>query len=242
MQCFVQHIPCRCRNLPHDIGSKRHVLKGKRPVLCGYGHKQGGFPSKFLRACRKQADGGIFQRLVLRVYLDPLNPATEQLVVNGFPVLHMDAHKCRILPLIGKLHRVFLIGEDIMLVGAYLFHIVAAKRQVACEKCHAVRVAEHNLNQPVCRDDVTVGSSQVLRRIQPKGYVLDLSFISDAKGFVLLQCFCKVNRHFLAFIVKGGVGFRHGDFLPRIDKLDFVSLDVQHTSIRRSHFHNPVFP
>ena len=190
MQCFVQHIPLRCRNLPHDIGSKRHVLKGKRPVLSGYGHQQCGIFGKFLRACRKQADGGIFQRLVLRVHFDSLDSSTEQLIFNGFPVLHMDAHKRRILPLIGELHRVLLIGKDIVLVGAYLFHIITAKRQVAGKKCHAVRAAEHNLNESVCRDDVTIGSGQVLCGIQPKGNILDFPFVPNAKGFVLLQCFC----------------------------------------------------
>ena len=102
----------------------------------------------------------------------------------------MDAHKRRILPLIGELHRVLLIGKDIVLVGAYLFHIITAKRQVAGKKCHAVRAAEHNLNESVCRDDVTIGSGQVLCGIQPKGNILDFPFVPNAKGFVLLQCFC----------------------------------------------------
>ena len=154
----------------------------------------------------------------------------------------MDAHKCRILPLIGELYRVFLIGKDIVLVGAYLFHIVIAKRQVACEKCHAVRVAEYNLNESVYRDDVAIGSGQILCRIQPKRNILDFPSVSNVKGFILLQCLCQINRHFLTLIVKGGVGFRYGNLLPRIDKLDFVSLNVQHTAIRRSHFHNPAFP
>src|SRR5699024_9300325 len=129
-----------------------------------------------------------------------------------------------------------------MLIRGNFFHIILTKRQV-CLKCSgSLCTAEHDLDQTVRRNHGTVRCCQLLCSIQAKGHVLDLSCTSDPKDFILFQCLCKVNRHFLPLIIESGVRLCYRYFLSGICQLHLMGFCIQHQTFRRCLFHVLVFP
>ena len=127
-----------------------------------------------------------------------------------------------------------------MLVSGNFFHIILAKRQVRLKCGGSLCTAEHDLDQTVRRDHGTVRCCQILSGIQAKGHVLDLSCTSDPKDLILLQCLCKVNRHFLPLIIESGVRLCYRYFLSGIGQLHLMGFCIQHQTVRRCLFHNLV--
>ena len=125
-----------------------------------------------------------------------------------------------------------------MLVSGNFFHIILAKRQI-CLKCGgSLCTAEHDLDQTVRRDHGTVRRRQILCGIQAKGHVLDFSRISDSKDFILFQCLCKINRHFLPLIIESGVRLCYRYFLSGIRQFHLMGFGIQHQTVRRCLFYN----
>ena len=129
-----------------------------------------------------------------------------------------------------------------MLIRSNFFHIILSKRQIRLKCSVSLCTAEHDLDQTVRRDHRTVRCCQILCGIQAKGHVLDLSLTSDPKDLLLLQCLCKVNRHFLTLIIESSVRLRNRCFLSGIRQLHLMGFCIQHQTFRRCLFHDLVFP
>ena len=143
---------------------------------------------------------------------------------------------CGILSCVLKDNGVLLVADDIGIVGGDFLHIVAANRQVAFDRAFAVPVKGNNLNQPVYGDNLAIRCGHVLGGIQPKGHIKDFAVLPDAVGFVGFKALYKVDFHTLTLVDKACCGFRYGDILTCVHKLNAVYFLVQYHAIRGGDF------
>ena len=90
----------------------------------------------------------------------------DHLVGNALSVIDGKLHNGDFLTGIGKDHRILLIGEDVVAVGADFLDIVAAEGNIALEHGFPVFVKGQNLNQSVCRNDRAVCCGKLLGGIE----------------------------------------------------------------------------
>ena len=98
-----------------------------------------------------------------------MNFSVNQLVGDAPAVVDHQLHHGNVLPSIGKGHRILLVGENVMAVGADLPDIVAAEGNVAFQRGFPVFIRRQNFQQPIGRDDAAVCCGQILSSIEAKG-------------------------------------------------------------------------
>ena len=86
---------------------------------------------------------------------------------------------------LGEGHRVLLLGENVVAVGADFLDIVAAKGNIAPERGLSVFAKGQNLNETVRRNDSTVCCGEFLYGIEAEGHSRKLVIYADT---VRLPC------------------------------------------------------
>ena len=178
--------------------------------------------------------------------------SVDHLVGNALSVIDGKLHNGDFLTGIGKDHRILLIGEDVVAVGADFLDIVAAEGNIALEHGFPVFVKGQNLNQSVCRNDRAVCCGKLLGGIEAEGHGGKLVIHTDTELLVLLQHLGKRNPRLLSVIAEAGSRFGDLNLLPGIDKLcgmgvlvndhavggfhlgDFVFSQIQRLALRRA--------
>ena len=129
-----------------------------------------------------------------------------------------------------------------MLVGANLFDIVAAQRQVGNKHNRAIFRTVYSFNQPISGDDGTVSGGDVLAGVQSKLHRSDFPIHAELESLVLLQHLIEANFYLLPVIVEGSAGLGDLYFLPSIGQLHGVCFRVQNHAKRGLHFPHLVLP
>ena len=176
----------------------------------------------------------------------------DHLVGNALSVVDGKLYHGIFLTGIGKGHRILLIGEHIVAVGADFSDIVAAEGDIAFEHGFPVFVKGQNLNQSVCRNDRAVCCGKLLGGIEAEGHGGKLVIHADAELFILLQHLGKRNPRLLSVIAEVGCSFGGLNFLAGVDKFcsmgvlvydhaiggfhlgDFVFSQIQRLALRRA--------
>ena len=161
---LIQHISLRCSDFTNHILAIRDAREGKATVLCGNSGQ-----NRLCAVCEEQADGSSGQRLAVLILLHAMDLPVDHLVGNALSVIDSKLHRGDFLTGIGKGHRVLLIGEHIVAIGADLPDIVAAEGNVASQRGFPVFIRRQNFQQPIGRDDAAVCCGQILSSIEAKG-------------------------------------------------------------------------
>ena len=178
--------------------------------------------------------------------------SVDHLVGNALSVIDGKLHNGDFLTGIGEGHRVLLIREHIVAVGADFLDIVAAEGNIALEHGFPVFVKGQNLNQSVCRNDRAVCCGKLLGGIEAEGHGGKLVIHTDTELLILLQHLGKRNPRLLSVVAEAGGSFGDLDFLTGVDKFcsmgvlvydhaiggfhlgDFVFSQIQRLALRRA--------
>ena len=243
----IHHIALRCSDFTNHILAIRDVHKGEAAVLCGNGGQD-----RLCAVSKEQTDGSSGQRLAVFILLHAVDLPVDHLVGNALSVIDGKLHNGDFLTGIGKDHRILLIREHIVAVGADFLDIVAAEGNIALEHGFPVFVKGQNLNQSVCRNDRAVCCGKLLGSIEAEGHGGKLVIHTDTELLILLQHLGKRNPRLLSVIAEAGSRFGDLNLLPGIDKLcgmgvlvndhaiggfhlgDFVFSQIQRLALRRA--------
>ena len=165
----------------------------------------------------------------------------DHLVGNALSVIDGKLHNGDFLTGIGKDHRILVIGENVVAVGADFLDIVAAEGNIALEHCLSVFVKGQNLDETVRRNDRAVCCGKLLGGIEAEGHGGKLVIHTDAELLILLQHLGKRNTRFLSVVAEVGSGFGDLDFLTGIDKLCGMGVLVYDHAVGGFHLGDFVF-
>ena len=158
---LIHHIALRRGDFTDHILAIGDTCKGEAAALCGNSGQ-----NRLCAVCEEQADGSSGQRLAVLILLHAVDLPVDHLVGNALSVIDGKLHNGDFLTGIGKDHRILLIGEDVVAVGADFLDIVAAEGNIALEHGFPVFVKGQNLNQSVCRNDRAVCCGKLLGGIE----------------------------------------------------------------------------
>ena len=243
----IHHIALRRGDFTNHILAIRDVREGEAAVLCGNSGQD-----RLGAVCKEQPDGSPGQRLAVLILLHAVDLSVDHLVGNALSVIDGKLHNGDFLTGIGKDHRILLIGEDVVAVGADFLDIVAAEGNIALEHGFPVFVKGHDLDETVHRNDRAVCCGKLLGGIEAEGHGGKLVIHTDTELLVLLQHLGKRNPRLLSVIAEAGSRFGDLNLLPGIDKLcgmgvlvndhavggfhlgDFVFSQIQRLALRRA--------
>ena len=123
-----------------------------------------------------------------------------------------------------------------MLIGCKLLYIVASERKVGFDNSLAVFGKRDNLNQTVSRDRSTACRNKFLTGKKSEADILHFIAVADIEDVVLLDSLFKTYRNLLSLVYEAGCGFRYGDFLTCVGKLDLVCFLVDNHTLRCGNF------
>ena len=244
---LIHHIALRRGDFTDHILAIGDTCKGEAAVLC-----RNGGQDRLCAVSKEQADGSSGQRLAVLILLHAVNLSVDHLVGNALSVIDGKLHNGDFLTGIGKGHRILLIGEHIVAVGADFSDIVAAEGDIALEHGFPVFVKGQNLNQSVRRNDRAVCCGKLLGGIEAEGHGGKLVIHADTELLVLLQHLGKRNPRLLSVIAEAGSRFGDLNFLAGVDKFcsmgslvndhavggfhlgDFVFSQIQRLALRRA--------
>ena len=158
---LIHHIALRRGDFTDHILAIGDTCKGEAAVLCGNSGQ-----NRLCAVCEEQADGSSGQRLAVLILLHAVDLSVDHLVGNALSVIDGKLHNGDFLAGISEGHRILLIGEDVVAVGADFLDIVAAEGNIALEHGFPVFVKGQNLNQSVCRNDRAVCCGKLLGGIE----------------------------------------------------------------------------
>ena len=165
----------------------------------------------------------------------------DHLVGNALSVIDSKLHRGNFLAGISEGHRVLLIGEHIVAVGADFSDIVAAEGDIALEHGFPVFVKGQNLDQSVRRNDRAVCCGKFLGGIEAEGHGGKLVIHADTELLVLLQYLGKRNPRLLSVIAEAGSRFGDLNFLAGVDKFCSMGVLVYDHAIGGFHLGDFVF-
>ena len=233
---LIHHIALRRGDFTDHILAIGDTCKGEAAVLCGNsGH------NRLCAVCEEQADGSPGQRLAVLILLHAMDLSVDHLVGNALSVIDGKLHNGDFLTGIGEGHRVLLIREHIVAVGADFLDIVAAEGNIALEHGFPVFVKGQNLNQSVCRNDRAVCCGKLLGGIEAEGHGGKLVIHADAELLILLQHLGKRNPRLLSVIAEAGSRFGDLNFLAGVDKFCSMGVLVYDHAIGGFHLGDFVF-
>ena len=233
---IIHHIALRCSDFTNHILAIRDVREGEAAVLCGNNGQD-----RLGAVCKEQPDGSPGQRLAVLILLHAMDLSVDHLVGNALSVIDGKLHNGDFLTGIGEGHRVLLIGEDVVAVGADFLDIVAAEGNITLEHGFPVFIKRHDLDQSVRRNDRAVCCSKLLGGIEAEGYGGKLVIHTDTELLILLQHLGKRNPRLLSVIAEAGSGFGDLNLLPGIDKLCGMGSLVNDHAIGGFHLGDSVF-
>ena len=233
---LIQHIALRRGDFTDHILAIGDTCKGEAAVLCGNSGQ-----NRLCAVCKEQADGSSGQRLAVLILLHAVDLSVDHLVGNALSVIDGKLHNGDFLTGIGEGHRVLLIGEDVVAVGADFLDIVAAEGYIALEHGFPVFVKGHDLDQSVRRNDRAVRCGKFLGGIEAESHGGEFVIHADAELLVLLQHLGKRNPRLLSVIAEVGSGFGDLNLLPGIDKLCGMGVLVNDHAVGCFHLGDFVF-
>ena len=232
----IHHIALRCSDFTNHILAIRDVREGEAAVLC-----RNGGQDRLCAVSKEQTDGSSGQRLAVLILLHAVDLSVDHLVGNALSVIDGKLHNGDFLTGIGEGHRVLLIREHIVAVGADFLDIVAAEGNIALEHGFPVFVKGQNLNQSVCRNDRAVCCGKLLGGIEAEGHGGKLVIHTDTELLVLLQHLGKRNPRLLSVIAEAGSRFGDLNFLAGVDKFCSMGVLVYDHAIGGFHLGDSVF-
>ena len=244
---LIHHIALRRSDFTDHILAIGDTCKGEAAVLCGNSGQD-----RLCAVSKEQTDGSSGQRLAVLILLHAVDLSVDHLVGNALSVIDGKLHNGDFLTGIGEGHRVFLIGEDVVAVGADFLDIVAAEGNIALEHSLSVFIKGHDLDETVHRNDGAVCCGKLLGGIEAEGHGGKLVIHADTELLVLLQYLGKRNLRLLSVIAEAGSRFGDLNFLVGVDKFcsmgvlvydhaiggfhlgDFVFSQIQRLALRRA--------
>ena len=236
IRCLIQHISLRCSDFTNHILAVGDASKGEATVLFGNGGQD-----RLGAVSKEQTDGSSGQCLAVLVLLHAVDLSVDHLVGNALSVIDGKLHNGDFLPGIGEGHRVLLIGEDVVAVGADFLDIVAAEGYIALEHGFPVFIKRQDLDETVRRNDRAVCCGKLLGGIKTEGHSGELVVHADAELLILLQHLGKRNPRLLSVIAEAGSSFGELDFLPGVDKLCSMGVLVYDHAVGGFHLGDFVF-
>ena len=229
-------------NLMHDPSTIGDFGKRKAAVLGRGGSHNGSSLGKLCHVRLKQADQRTGQCVARIVLFHTVDLTVDDLVSDGIAIVGMDLHHGDLAASIVKGNGIFLVREQIVLVGRQLFQIIlAVHREVGPDGGAAVGVDRNDLYEPIDGDRAAIGGSQFLRSIQAKGDGRHLTMQPDAKFLIGQQCFAQRDLGLLALIVKAGGGLGDLHLLPGIDQLHSADFRIQYHTVRCGDLYDLIF-
>ena len=233
---LIHHIALRRGDFADHILAIGDTCKGEAAVLCGNGGQD-----RLCAVSKEQTDGSSGQRLAVFILLHAVDLPVDHLVGNALSVIDGKLHNGDFLTGIGKDHRILLIGEDVVAVGADFLDIVAAEGNIALEHSLSVFIKGHDLDETVHRSDGAVCCGKLLGGIEAEGHGGKLVIHTDTELLVLLQHLGKRNPRLLSVIAEAGSGFGDLNLLPGIDKLCGMDVLVNDHAVGGFHLGDFVF-
>ena len=233
---LIQHIALRRGDFTDHILAIGDTCKGEAAVLCGNSGQ-----NRLCAVCEEQADGSSGQRLAVLILLHAVDLPVDHLVGNALSVIDGKLHNGDFLTGIGEGHRVLLIGEDVVAVGADFLDIVAAEGNIALEHSLSVFIKGHDLDETVHRNDGAVCCGKLLGGIEAEGHGGKLVIHTDTELLILLQHLGKRNPCLLSVVAEVGCGFGDLNFLAGVDKLCGMGVLVYDHAIGGFHLGDSVF-
>ena len=232
---LVQYKCGSCLDLTDDPSAEGYVLKGEDTDLIGLAGGKGGFLGELGFVLTEETEERTADGEAVLVQLLADDAATDDLVFDGFAVIHGDLHHCGVLACIVEGHGIGAVREDIVVVGCDLLDIYLCAYGQVCPKYRlAVFAAGYGFNETVFGDDLAVSGGDVLRGIQAKLDGADLVISTDAVFLVLFQSLGKVDFYLLSFIDKGCGGCGDLDLLSGVGQLYGDGVAVQKHTVRCS--------
>ena len=233
---LIHHIALRRGDFTDHILAIGDTCKGEAAVLCGNsGH------NRLCAVCEEQADGSPGQRLAVLILLHAMDLSVDHLVGNALSVIDGKLHNGDFLAGISEGHRVLLIREHIVAVGADFLDIVAAEGNIALEHSLSVFIKGHDLDETVHRNDGAVCCGKLLGGIEAEGHGGKLVIHADAELLILLQHLGKRNPRLLSVIAEAGSRFGDLNFLAGVDKFCSMGVLVYDHAIGGFHLGDSVF-
>ena len=232
----IHHIALRRSDFTNHILAIRDVREGEAAALCGNGGQD-----RLGVVCKEQPDGSSGQRLAVLILLHAVDLSVDHLVGNALSVIDGKLHNGDFLTGIGKDHRILLIGEDVVAVGADFSDIVAAEGNISLEHSLSVFIKGHDLDETVHRNDGAVCCGKLLGGIEAEGHGGKLVIHADAELFILLQHLGKRNPRLLSVVAEAGGSFGDLDFLVGVDKLCGMGVLVNDHAVGGFHLGDFIF-
>ena len=232
----IHHIALRCSDFTNHILAIRDVRKGEAAVLCGNSGQ-----NRLCAVSKEETDGSSGQCLAVLVLLHAVDFSVNHLVGNALSVIDGKLHNGNCLTGIGEGHRVLLIGENVVAVGADFLDIVAAEGNIALEHSLSVFIKGHDLDETVHRNDGAVCCGKLLGGIEAEGHGGKLVIHTDTELLVLLQYLGKRNPRLLSVIAEAGSRFGDLNFLAGVDKFCSMGVLVYDHAIGGFHLGDFVF-
>ena len=129
IQGFIEYKGRGRFQFPHDPVAVRHIEKSKYADFVGFRCQQGGFLGEggFFWPEQPKQDAADAEAVLIDLLAQ--DAAADEVVFNGHAVVDKDVNNRHILVGIFEYHRIFLVADLIMLVGAVLLHIQAGARR-----------------------------------------------------------------------------------------------------------------
>ena len=217
---LVQYECGSCLDLTDDPSAEGYVLEGEDADLIGLAGSKGGFLGELGFVLTEETEERTADGEAVLVQLLADDAATDDLVFDGFAVIHGDLHHRGVLACILEGYGIGAVREDIVVVGCDLLDVyLCTYGQVGHEYRLAVLIAGYGFNETVLGDDLAVSCGDVLSSEESELYRGDLSIHADAVFLVLFQDFGEVDFHLLSFIDESCGGGRDLDLLSGVGQL-----------------------